>query len=190
MSTRPVKRQYTRHVCPPDSPGCLKTQDGSDVSSTGVRDQINNFFCHFASQTARYSGSSFTFAAALGIILVWAMTGPLFRYSDTWQLVINTGTTIVTFLMVFLIQNTQNRDSEALHLKIDELIRASHGAQNALINLEDMTQEELDVFKEKFAKLAQKGHGNDTGAVAQLVEDSITEAIQQESNEAASGAEK
>lgn len=98
----------------------------------------------------------------------------MFRYSDTWQLVINTGTTIVTFLMVFLIQNTQNRDSEALHLKIDELIRSHQGAQNALINLEDLTQEELDAFKEKFAKLAESGR--DT--VQNGVDDSITEIVQ------------
>ena len=84
------------------------------------------------------------------------MTGPLFDYSDTWQLVINTGTTIVTFLMVFLIQNTQNRDTEALHIKLDELIRATEGAHNALLDLEELTQDELDVFRQRYMAIAQR----------------------------------
>jgi low affinity Fe/Cu permease len=84
------------------------------------------------------------------------VTGPLFDYSDTWQLVINTGTTIVTFLMVFLIQNTQNRDTEALHIKLDELIRATEGAHNALLDLEELTQDELDVFRQRYMAIAQR----------------------------------
>lgn len=114
-----------------------------------------DFFVKFASKTARLTGTSLTFSIAIGVILLWAVTGPLFRFSDTWQLVINTGTTIITFLMVFLIQNTQNRDSEAIHLKLDELIWATQGAKNSLINLEDMTQEELDKIKNQFSKLAK-----------------------------------
>jgi low affinity Fe/Cu permease len=94
------------------------------------------------------------------MILVWGVTGPLFHFSDTWQLVVNTGTTVVTFLMVFLIQNTQNRDSEAMHLKLDELIRATKGAQSALLDLEELDQKELDRIREKYKKLANEGRGS------------------------------
>jgi len=90
---------------------------------------------------------------ALLVVVVWGVTGPLFHYSDTWQLVINTGTTIVTFLMVFLIQNTQNRDAHAVHLKLDELIRATKGARNALVGLEDMSDEDLDKLQREFERL-------------------------------------
>src|ERR671928_740460 len=100
-------------------------------------------FGHFARRFARDAGHPVTFVIALLIILIWALTGPAFNYSDTWQLVINTGTTIITFLMVFLIQNTQNRDATAMHLKLDELIRAIKGAQNRLVNLEDLSEGEL-----------------------------------------------
>jgi low affinity Fe/Cu permease len=113
-------------------------------------------FTRFAKATARASGHPSTFAAAVGLILVWAITGPIFRFSDTWQLVINTGTTVVTFLMVFLIQNTQNRDSAALHLKLDELLRAVQGAHTALVDIEELTEEELDQFKARYAALAQR----------------------------------
>src|SRR5512133_925057 len=98
-------------------------------------------FGRFAKWTASMAGKPATFGAAVFIILLWALTGPIFHFSDTWQLVINTRTTIITFLMVFLIQNTQNRDSEATHLKLDELIRAIGGAHNALIDLEDLDKE-------------------------------------------------
>jgi low affinity Fe/Cu permease len=127
-----------------------------------------DFFCTFATQTARVSGTPLTFFLAVGTIFVWAITGPVFQYSDTWQLVINTGTTIITFLMVFLIQNTQNRDSEALHLKIDELIRATKGAQNAMINLEDLSQEELDAFK---------AQNRDANAAHDMLERALQETI-------------
>jgi low affinity Fe/Cu permease len=96
------------------------------------------------------------FAVAVIIVIVWAAVGPVFRYSDTWQLVINTGTTIVTFLMVFLIQNTQNRDSHAMHVKLDEIIRALDGAHNALLNLEDLEDKELDQIRSRYVKLAEE----------------------------------
>jgi low affinity Fe/Cu permease len=101
-------------------------------------------------------GSAWAFVAACGIVLVWAVTGPLFHYSDGWQLVINTGTTIVTFLMVFLIQNTQNRDARAIHLKLDELIRSINAARNRLIDLENCTDEELDRVQREFETLKDR----------------------------------
>jgi low affinity Fe/Cu permease len=96
---------------------------------------------------ARQAGKASTFVAALALLVVWAVSGPLFGWSDTWQLIINTGTTIITFLMVFLIQNTQNRDTEALHLKLDELIRATKGARDSAMELEDKSEEQLDAVK-------------------------------------------
>jgi low affinity Fe/Cu permease len=93
------------------------------------------------------------------VVAVWAVTGPLFGFSDTWQLVINTGTTIITFLMVFLIQSTQNRDSEAMQVKLDELIRATHGAHNALLDLEELEEEELDRIKAGYEKIAEQSRG-------------------------------
>lgn len=116
----------------------------------------SSWFTHFAKWTARMTGRPATFALALAVILVWAVTGPLFKFSDTWQLVINTGTTIVTFLMVFLIQNTQNRDSEAMQVKLDELIRAMTGAHNALLDLEELEERDLDRIRANYEKLAQQ----------------------------------
>ncbi len=111
-------------------------------------------YSKFANQIARLSGRPKTFVLAAAVIVVWLITGPLFGFSDTWQLVINTGTTIITFLMVFLIQNTQNRDSEALQIKIDELIRATKGAHNALLDLEELEQDSLDEFRRRYQSLA------------------------------------
>ena len=109
---------------------------------------MNEVFRHVAVKTANAMGSPWAFLVAVGIIISWALMGPMFRYSDTWQLVINTGTTIVTFLMVFLIQNTQNRDGAAIQAKLDELIRTS-AAQNAFIGIERLTEEELDDIRRK-----------------------------------------
>jgi low affinity Fe/Cu permease len=108
---------------------------------------MNELFSRLANQTARQAGRASTFMISIAIVLVWAASGPFFHWSDTWQLVINTGTTIITFLMVFLIQNTQNRDTQALHLKIDELIRVTVDARNSMMTLEDATEHELDVVK-------------------------------------------
>jgi low affinity Fe/Cu permease len=113
-------------------------------------------FPRFARWTARTVGHSSSFAAALLVIVVWAITGPLFDFSDTWQLVINTGTTVVTFLMVFVIQQTQNRDSEAMHVKLDEIIRALRGAQNELLDIEELTEEELDTLRAQYLTLARE----------------------------------
>ena len=113
-------------------------------------------FTRFAKRTAHLSGKPVAFLCAAGIIVAWAVSGPIFDFNDTWQLVINTGTTIVTFLMVFLIQNTQNRDSEAVQVKLDELIRALEGADNALLDLEELEDEELDRMREDYEKLAQQ----------------------------------
>ena len=115
-----------------------------------------SLFARFANGTSRAAGRPMAFALAFSIVVAWALTGPLFGFSDTWQLVINTGTTIVTFLMVFLIQHTQNRDSEALQVKIDELIRATEGAHNALLDIEDLDEEEQDRLRNAYAKLADE----------------------------------
>jgi low affinity Fe/Cu permease len=114
------------------------------------------WFHRFARWTAFNTGRPSAFLVAALVIAAWAITGPLFDYSDTWQLVINTGTTIVTFLMVFLIQHTQNRDSQAVHLKLDELIRAQRGARNTLLNLDDLSDEELAQITASFAQIAAK----------------------------------
>jgi low affinity Fe/Cu permease len=123
-----------------------------------------------AKWTSRMAGRPATFAVAVLIILVWAVTGPAFRFSDTWQLVINTGTTVVTFLMVFLIQNTQNRDSEAVQVKLDELIRSIEGAHNALLDLEELELKDLERIRADYTKLARSAREDlrrglrDTGA--------------------------
>ena len=113
-------------------------------------------FTRFANATSRATGRPSAFLIAGAIVAVWAITGPFFHFSDTWQLIINTGTTVVTFLMVFLIQNTQNRDSEALQVKLDELIRATEGAHNALLDLEELDERELDRIRATYSTLAKK----------------------------------
>jgi low affinity Fe/Cu permease len=117
---------------------------------------VSDTFHHFARQLAEAVGSPWAFLLALFVVVVWLASGSTFHYSDTWQLVINTGTTIVTFLMVFLIQNTQNRDAKAIHLKLDELIRGVTGARNRLIDLEEMSEAELDDLQRQFAKFRRQ----------------------------------
>lgn len=121
---------------------------------------INSPFTRFAKRTSTLTGRPLTFFVAVLIITVWAATGPLFGYSDTWQLVINTGTTVITFLMVFLIQNTQNRDTEALQIKLDELIRTQREASNALLDLEELDDDELDRIRAVYLALAKRERDN------------------------------
>ena len=123
----------------------------SKVASLGNR----SFFTRLSQATAHWAGKPQTFFIALAIIVVWAVSGPFFGFNDTWQLVINTSTTIVTFLMVFIIQNSQNRDTAAMQIKLDELIRATEAAHNALLDLEELEEEELDKFRERYEQLAR-----------------------------------
>jgi len=117
---------------------------------------MRELFRKFAQTTSQAVGSSWSFILAVLIIIVWAITGPMFHYSDTWQLVINTGTTIITFLMVFLIQNTQNRDAKAIHLKLDELLKGVKGARTGLVNLEQLSDKELENLQKEFERLHEK----------------------------------
>jgi low affinity Fe/Cu permease len=132
---------------------------------------IANSFNHWAKWTSRVSGHPGTFGLAVAVILAWAVTGPIFHFSDTWQLVINTGTTIITFLMVFLIQNTQNRDSTAMQIKLDELIRALQGAHNELVDLEELTEEELEHMKVHYSRLAERARAKLGGQPRDLEDD-------------------
>ncbi|HEV8322936.1 MAG TPA: low affinity iron permease family protein [Myxococcota bacterium] len=120
----------------------------------------SSVFSRVAKLVARATGHPAAFGVACAIIATWAVTGPAFHYSDTWQLVINTGTTIVTFLMVFLIQNTQNRDSQAMQIKLDELIRSVEGAHNALLDLEELSQRDLDLVRGRYARLAARARAD------------------------------
>jgi low affinity Fe/Cu permease len=133
------------------------------AGDSGGRRSKAEWFRRFAMLAASALGTHWAFLAAVGLIICWAATGPLFHFGESWQLVINTGTTIITFLMVFLIQTTQNRDSRALHLKLDELIRSSK-ARNVFADLEDATDAELDAFQREFKKLRQSGEEVDEAA--------------------------
>jgi low affinity Fe/Cu permease len=138
------------------------------------QEESRDFFCVvsdafrlFARRSSTVLGSAWAFGVAILIIVIWGLTGPAFHYSNTWQLIINTGTTIVTFLMVFLIQNTQNRDAKAAHLKLDEIIRALKGARNELIDLEKLTDEDLTSLEKQFERVRKKAerNGNDPGGM-------------------------
>ncbi len=131
---------------------------------------MDRFFSNAANKVAHMAGLPLTFAGCCLVVVVWGFSGPAFHFSDTWQLIINTGTTIVTFLMVFLIQNTQNRDTAAMHIKLDELIRAMEGAHNALLDLEELDEKELARFRKRYealaneARLALRNGKRDTGS--------------------------
>jgi low affinity Fe/Cu permease len=126
---------------------------------------MDDGFRRFANTCSHGLGTPVAFALAVLVVAVWAVTGPLFHFSDSWQLVINTGTTVVTFLMVFLIQATQNRDATALHLKVDELIRSTRQARNTFAGLEDASEEELKGFQDEFRKLRDEGHSETVAAM-------------------------
>src|SRR4029434_8738235 len=117
---------------------------------------LNDWLENLSTKATKYAGSTLAFGLAVALIVIWLLSGPLFGFSDTWQLGINTSTTIITFLMVFLIQSTQNRDSEAIQLKLDELIRAIEGAHNALLDLEELEEEELDRIRAEYEQLAER----------------------------------
>jgi low affinity Fe/Cu permease len=148
----------------------MKTQKAKAKPREGSRD----FFCVasdafriFARRSSAVLGSAWAFGVAILVIVIWGLTGPAFHYSNTWQLIINTGTTIVTFLMVFLIQNTQNRDAKAAHLKLDEIIRAVQGARNELIDLEKLADEDLTSLEKEFEHIRKKAerNGNKPGRI-------------------------
>ena len=130
--------------------------------------QQSKGFTRLAKAAARFTGRPLCFMLAVLLVLVWIVTGPLFAFSNTWQLVINTGTTIITFLMVFLIQNTQNRDTEAMQIKLDELIRATQGANNRLLDLEELEDRELEAFRDSYESLAQQARDCVTGGEEQV----------------------
>jgi low affinity Fe/Cu permease len=132
-------------------------------------------FRRFASRTAEWVGTPAAFVLGLGLIVLWAATGPLFAFSDTWQLVVNTATTIITFLMVFLIQNTQTRDARAIHLKLDELLRGVKGARTAMVALENSTDEELASLQEEFERLHQRLVGRGRPASVGEARESVTQ---------------
>jgi low affinity Fe/Cu permease len=129
--------------------------------------QQSTGFTRLAKAAARFTGRPLCFMLAVLLVLVWIITGPLFSFSNTWQLVINTGTTIITFLMVFLIQNTQNRDTEAMQIKLDELIRATQGANNRLLDLEELEDRELESFRDSYEALAQQAREGIAGGEQQ-----------------------
>jgi low affinity Fe/Cu permease len=143
--------------------------EGTQLKKIREHEKGRDFFCVvrdafrvFARRSSAMLGSAWAFAAAVSVIFVWLVTGPAFHFPDTWQLIINTATTVITFLMVFLIQNTQNRDAKAMHLKLDELIRAIKGARNKLVDLEELSEEELNNLEKEFHRLHKTSGVTDT----------------------------
>src|SRR5690349_20839603 len=143
------------------------------------------FFNHFASSAARLAGHPIAFIAAMLIIVGWGLTGPMLHYSDTWQLVINTGTTIITFLIVFLIQNSQNRESAAVQIKLDELIRATHSARNTLLDLEEMSEDELTRILERYREVARKARDPNTTDIGEIGRPEVVDVLSETVDEAA-----
>jgi low affinity Fe/Cu permease len=141
-----------------------KAAKRSDQTPRSFRCKVNDLFRAFSRNAALAVGSAWAFIVAITVVIVWGATGTVFHFSDTWQLIINTGTTIVTFLMVFLIQNTQNRDGKAIQLKLDELIRALKGARNKLVDLENLSDEELKELQKEFERLQKRSRETDTHA--------------------------
>ena len=141
---------------------------------------VQDAFRVFARKTSQILGTAWSFVIALLIIVIWGASGHIFHYSDTWQLIINTGTTIVTFLMVFLIQNTQNRDSKAVHLKLDELIRSIRGARNTMVDLERLSDEELKQLQAQFERISRKADQKNgrVEAVKEEIEEEIEDEIE------------
>jgi low affinity Fe/Cu permease len=125
---------------------------------------LHDVFDRFANKISKHAGNPTAFCAAVGVLVIWALTGPLLGFSNTWQLIINTGTTIVTFLMVFLIQHTQNKDSKAVQMKLDELIAVTEAASNRLLRLEDMTDDEMEEIHRRFERLARDAAGSNSGS--------------------------
>ena len=139
-----------------------KAAQRADQTPRSFRCKVNDLFRAFSRNIALAVGSAWAFIVAITVVIVWGATGPMYHFSDTWQLIINTGTTIVTFLMVFLIQNTQNRDGKAIQLKLDELIRALKGARNKLVDLEELSDEELKKLEKEFQRLHKQSRETDT----------------------------
>jgi len=139
-----------------------KAAQRADQTPRSFRCKVNDLFRAFSRNIALAVGSAWAFIVAITVVIVWGATGPMYHFSDTWQLIINTGTTIVTFLMVFLIQNTQNRDGKAIQLKLDELIRALKGARNKLVDLEELSDEELKKLEKEFQRLHKQSQETDT----------------------------
>ena len=140
------------------------------------RPTVNELFRKFAHRTSELTGTAWAFILAVAIILVWAVTGPAFGFSDTWQLVVNTGTTVITFPMVFLIQNTQNRDAKGLHLKLDELIKATKGARNKMIDLDKLSDEQLKRLEAEYKRICEDEESADgAGADKKAVTDELEE---------------
>ena len=135
------------------------------------RNKFSEFLEKFSYQATRASGTSMAFVLAATVIIVWAITGPLFRFSDTWQLVINTGTTVVTFLMVFLIQRAQNKDSLAIHLKLNEIVAALEGASNRLIDVEDLSEPEIDALRNYYKRLIELARKDDVLTTTHSIEE-------------------
>lgn len=160
-------------------------QPAKEVESKKKGSKLSRFFNKFSSKVTKVTGSVYAFITAILVIVIWAVTGPIFNYSDTWQLVINTGTTIITFLMVFIIQHSQNKDQIALQLKLDELINSSAG-NNKLISVEDLSEEELAVMKKFYVRLSgsSDGDASDTDSPEDIEAEDKSNSVKDEKNTA------